>query len=340
MEANASAANARRHPCSVLGQRVRHVRPRSASAGSSSAPIPCRPRSRCSGRLFTGWGASTGARDATGRGDDRVHARAAVRPAPAGAEAPGTRLGPATGRRWERSSLAPCSSSRRSARRASRRSSTSSSDHDDQKPTKKRDARPSDQRRPRVTQEAETPRPPGRGRRRTAGRRCRRARCCIVMLVCLLVWALSVRPDDEASGGGLSRRRPADRLARRPGAVRGDQRRRCRSRRPTDAVSSALGATPTRRRAATSSSRCRRSSRAPHGSAPKATARSVTKTTPIRKPTRRNKLRVAVVGRLARRRARRVPGATFRPALVRVSRQGRISTGLARLDYFDWPAAM
>ncbi len=30
----------------------------------------------------------------------------------------------------------------------------------------------------------------------------------------------------------------------------------------------------------------------------------------------------------------------LRPALVRVSRQGRISTGLARPDYFDWPVAM
>ena len=30
----------------------------------------------------------------------------------------------------------------------------------------------------------------------------------------------------------------------------------------------------------------------------------------------------------------------LRPALVRVSRQGRISTGLARPDYFDWPVAL
>jgi hypothetical protein len=30
----------------------------------------------------------------------------------------------------------------------------------------------------------------------------------------------------------------------------------------------------------------------------------------------------------------------FKPALVQVSRQGRISTGLSRLDYFDWMTAM
>ncbi len=30
----------------------------------------------------------------------------------------------------------------------------------------------------------------------------------------------------------------------------------------------------------------------------------------------------------------------LKPSLVRVSRQGRISTGLARPDYFDWPAAL
>jgi hypothetical protein len=35
-----------------------------------------------------------------------------------------------------------------------------------------------------------------------------------------------------------------------------------------------------------------------------------------------------------------VPGARAEAVARRVSRQGRISTGLARPDYFDWPAAL
>ena len=61
---------------------------------------------------------------------------------------------------------------------------------------------------------------------------------------------------------------------------------------------------------------------------------------PIRKPTGTNKLRVVVIGdSLATGLGVYLERAT-KPSLVRVSRQGRISTGLARPDYFDWPAAL
>ena len=59
---------------------------------------------------------------------------------------------------------------------------------------------------------------------------------------------------------------------------------------------------------------------------------------PIRKPTGKNKLRVAVIGDSLASGLGVYLERVLRPALVRVSRQGRISTGLARPDYFDWPA--
>lgn len=61
---------------------------------------------------------------------------------------------------------------------------------------------------------------------------------------------------------------------------------------------------------------------------------------PIRKPTGTNKLRVVVVGDSLATGLGVYLERVMKPSLVRVSRQGRISTGLARPDYFDWPAAL
>ena len=60
----------------------------------------------------------------------------------------------------------------------------------------------------------------------------------------------------------------------------------------------------------------------------------------IRKPTGKNKLRVAVVGDSLASGLGVYLERVLRPGLVRVSRQGRISSGLARPDYFDWPVAL
>jgi hypothetical protein len=60
----------------------------------------------------------------------------------------------------------------------------------------------------------------------------------------------------------------------------------------------------------------------------------------IRRPTPANELRVVVVGDSLAAGLGVYLEREFRPALVRLSRQGRISTGLARLDYFDWMTAM
>ena len=64
------------------------------------------------------------------------------------------------------------------------------------------------------------------------------------------------------------------------------------------------------------------------------------KNSKIRRPTPYNKLRVVVVGDSLAAGLGVYLEREFRPALVRVLRQGRISTGLSRLDYFDWIGEM
>lgn len=61
---------------------------------------------------------------------------------------------------------------------------------------------------------------------------------------------------------------------------------------------------------------------------------------PIRVPTPGRRLRVAIVGDSLAAGLGYFAERVFRPRLVRVSRQGRISTGLARPDYFNWPYTM
>ncbi|CAN5710613.1 hypothetical protein BH18ACT17_BH18ACT17_08720 [soil metagenome] len=66
----------------------------------------------------------------------------------------------------------------------------------------------------------------------------------------------------------------------------------------------------------------------------------VVKDSKIRRPSSTNELRVVVVGDSLAAGLGVYLEREFRAALVRLSRQGRISTGLSRLDYFDWMTAM
>jgi lysophospholipase L1-like esterase len=61
---------------------------------------------------------------------------------------------------------------------------------------------------------------------------------------------------------------------------------------------------------------------------------------PIRVPTPSRRLRVAIVGDSLAAGLGYFAERVFKPRLVRVSGQGRISTGLARPDYFNWPFTM
>ena len=60
----------------------------------------------------------------------------------------------------------------------------------------------------------------------------------------------------------------------------------------------------------------------------------------IRAPSPSRKLRVVIVGDSLAAGLGYFAERVFRPRLVTVSRQGRISTGLARYDYFNWPFTM
>ena len=161
-------------------------------------------------------------------------------------------------------------------------------------------------------------------------------RVFIVMLVSLGLWSFLFAPDlkrnAEASPDGA--RRTVALAILRPLAAIGDA---LQVTRVTDAVERALGRDP---------------NEAPGGdiAVPPETLPSdgedgdgggdVHTKGPIRKPTAGNKLRVVVVGDSLASGLGVYLERVLKPSLVRVSRQGRISTGLARPDYFDWPEAM
>ncbi len=66
----------------------------------------------------------------------------------------------------------------------------------------------------------------------------------------------------------------------------------------------------------------------------------LTDDTQIREPTNARKLRVVVVGDSLAAGMGFFAERVFKPFFVDVVKQGRISTGLARPDYFDWPGQM
>ena len=68
--------------------------------------------------------------------------------------------------------------------------------------------------------------------------------------------------------------------------------------------------------------------------------RPVLKDTPLREPTGQDPLRIAVVGDSLAAGVGYFAERVFRPFFVNVIKQGRISTGLSRPDYFDWQAQM
>jgi hypothetical protein len=68
--------------------------------------------------------------------------------------------------------------------------------------------------------------------------------------------------------------------------------------------------------------------------------RPVHRDTPLRVPTAADPLRVVVVGDSLAQGIGTFAERVFRPNLVNVFREGQISTGLSREDYYNWPARM
>ena len=158
-------------------------------------------------------------------------------------------------------------------------------------------------------------------------------RVFVVMLVCLSLWSLLFAPTmeraAEASPDGARRTVALDVLG--PLAAISNA---LQVTKVTDAVERALGRNP---------------EEAPGGQIviPPEPIPSTSGGAPtpspkgwIRVPTAANKLRVVVVGDSLAAGLGTYLERALNPSLVRVSPQGRISTGLARPDYFNWFAAM
>ena len=181
--------------------------------------------------------------------------------------------------------------------------------------------------------------PPATGTPSPEGRQTMPAgKALIVVLVCLLLWTMLYAPTLKRASEAqpLGTRRTVSLWVLNPLAAMSNG---LQITKLTDGVSSALGRDP---------------DAAPGGDVddivlppiqPDASPSAkpdepVTETTPMRTPTPQDQLRVVVVGdSLSQGLGVYIEGA-FRQTLVRVSQQGRLSTGLARLDYFDWLGGM
>jgi uncharacterized protein len=159
----------------------------------------------------------------------------------------------------------------------------------------------------------------------------------VVMLVCLLLWGFLFAPTlkraAEASPDGA--RRSAALGLLRPFVAISDA---FQITKLTDAVEQALGRDPDEAPGGGISVPPEEIPSQPGGG--DGDGGDVHSRGPIRKPTGRNKLRVVVIGDSLATGLGVYLERVMKPSLVRVSRQGRISTGLARPDYFDWPAAL
>ncbi|MEO8422686.1 MAG: DUF459 domain-containing protein [Actinomycetota bacterium] len=164
-------------------------------------------------------------------------------------------------------------------------------------------------------------------------------RVFVVMLVCLLLWAFLFAPTmkraAEASPDGS--RRSASLAILRPFVAISDG---LQITKLTDAVEQALGRDPDEAPGGELVVPPEPIPSQPGGGGDHGGGGDVHTRGPIRKPTRTNKLRVAVIGDSLASGLGVYMERVLRSSLVRVSRQGRISTGLARPDYFDWPAAL
>lgn len=166
-------------------------------------------------------------------------------------------------------------------------------------------------------------------------------RVLIVTLVCLLVWALLYAPElkrsSEAQPDGLRRTislwvlTPVVWLEDRVGVTASvNAASRALGRDPNAAVGGSVGGIPV------DIDQLPTVSPEPSGQP----VHPVLKDTPLREPTGQDPLRIAVVGDSLAAGVGYFAERVFRPFFVNVIKQGRISTGLSRPDYFDWQAQM
>ena len=169
--------------------------------------------------------------------------------------------------------------------------------------------------------------PPGR-RGMPAGR------VLVVLLLGILLWGTLYAPElqrsSETQPDGIRRTvslavlRPIVWVEERLGMTRLiDNASSALGRQPNGAVGGGSGVDPL-----------------PNVPAPEHTTGHPQEDTKIRVPTNAKPLRVVVVGDSLAQGIGSFAERVFKPSLVDVIKQGRISTGLARPDYFNWPAQM
>ena len=165
-------------------------------------------------------------------------------------------------------------------------------------------------------------------------------RTFIVIAVCLLVWALLYAPElrRSAEARPVGTRRTVSMSLLAPLVWISDH---VGLTSVTDAVSRAAGRGPERgrRRRDRRGPGCAWTSLPDAPASPKPT-KPVKHDTRMREPTFDHQLRVAVVGDSLAAGIGYFAERVFKPFFVEVYKQGRISTGLARPDFFNWPAQM
>jgi hypothetical protein len=170
-----------------------------------------------------------------------------------------------------------------------------------------------------------TPVPPGR-HTMPAGR------AIVVIAVCLLTWTVLYAPALERASLAQppGTRRSASLLVLRPLAAISDLTRLGGL---ADGIRRAAGEE-------TGSIQGSATEALPQGPAPTGVVVPPKRTTPLRVPTAKSRLRVVVVGDSLAQGLGFYLARVMRPALAVVSSQGVISSGLSRPDYYDWPRRM
>jgi lysophospholipase L1-like esterase len=196
---------------------------------------------------------------------------------------------------------------------------------------------PKPRTQPRGAPEDPTDRPPAGRAGMPAGR------VLVVTLICLLVWAVLYGPElkrsSEAQPDGTRRTlslailSPLVWIEDRIGVTATvNAASRALGRDPDAAVGGSVGGIPVDIDQLPTVS--------PEPTPSGGPSHPVVVDTPVREPTPSDQLRVAVVGDSLAAGIGYFAERVFRPAFVNVIKQGRISTGLSRPDYFDWQAQM
>jgi lysophospholipase L1-like esterase len=171
-------------------------------------------------------------------------------------------------------------------------------------------------------------------------------RVLIAMLVCMLAWGLLYAPELKRSAlaqpegprrtVALAILDPVVWVTDHVGLTSvADQAARALGRNPDAAVGGVVGGVPVE------VDQIPTYSPAPSSPSPEGGSTGTPLVdTPIRVPTGKDKLRVAVVGDSLAAGVGYYAERVFKPFFVDVTKQGRISTGLARPDYFNWQAQM